>query len=89
MMNHETPRRVILELLSDGNVHHKTDIVKAVSKYYLSGTKNHVGDILAQMIKNGGVLRPKKGYYKLNPYGFHDSPNTQNRNPNQTNLFDQ
>jgi predicted transcriptional regulator of viral defense system len=43
----------------------KSEIIKQGKISYYHNTEKHVGDCLSRLVKNGGLTRVKKGYYKL------------------------
>ena len=44
----------------------KKEIIERGQIRYYFNTEKHVGDTLSRMVKNGLLVRVKKGYYKLN-----------------------
>lgn len=62
----------------------KSDIKQISGIGYYRNTDKHLGDVLSRMVKNGSLIRVKRGYFQLGQY---KKRNTQINNPNQSSLF--
>lgn len=66
----------------------KKELVKAFSKYYFVNAPKHIGNIVMRMVKNGSLIRLKRGHYKINPDQKYLIKAATPTDPNQLSIFD-
>lgn len=62
-------------------------IYKNVRFGYYHNYKKHLSVLMSRMVKNGKVVRVRKGVFKLNPNHFRNLKTSQQESINQTFLF--
>jgi hypothetical protein len=78
-------QKEILQYLLTVDEANLEDIYNKVSFSYYYNWKKHLGSILSTMVKNGNVIRVKRGVFKINE--AQTKAVKQSVNPNQTTLF--
>ena len=65
-----------------------SEIIEKFNHWYYHNSRKHISDIMYRMVKSKKLIKPKRGYYKLNDEPVWTTPEDKEVDPDQLNMFE-
>lgn len=65
-----------------------SEIIEKFKHWYYCNARKHISDIMYRMIKSGKLVKPDRGYYKINEEPIWTDGKDNPVDPNQVNMFE-